>query len=135
VTPRLFSAAVVVVLAAVLAGAAGGVIAASLAVGWAGWQLRARYAAPPSPVVDLPDARMEPVDGPRRLDQISGQLAIGMSDGRYFERVVRPLLLRIATGLGGGDLPDDATFAATDEPGRAPKLEELTAMVDRMEQR
>jgi hypothetical protein len=76
---------------------------------------------------------MEPVEGPRRLDQISGQLAIGMSDGRYFDRVVRPLLLRITTGLGGGDVPDEHPSAG--KLGRAPRLDELTGMVDRMEQR
>lgn len=137
-TARLLAASACVALAALVAGAVGAIVAASLAAAWLGSDLLAEYAAAPEPAVDLPHPAAKPMETLRQLDRISGQLAIGMSDGRYFDRAVRPRLSRIATGIaaarGGGGQPDGDLLTATARPGRAPTLSELSALVDRMEQ-
>ncbi len=128
---RVLAAAAGVLLAALAAGAAGAVVATSVIVACAGWALRADYAAAPAPVVDLPEPPAGPTHTVRRLERISGQLSIGMSDGLYFDRVVRPLLARIAASTE----PADGALRGFAAPSRrAPSLPELNALVERMEQ-
>lgn len=124
-------AAAGVLLAAVAAGAAGAAVAASAIVAYAGYALRARYAAAPAPVLDVPEAPPGPTHTVRRLERISGQLSIGMTDGRYFDRAVRPLLARIAGTSESANAGLDDLAAPS---GRAPSLSELNALVERMEQ-
>jgi hypothetical protein len=137
VTARVLAAAVGVVLAALIAGAVGAIVAAAVVIGWAGRALRARYAAAPLPDLDLPEPGVPPRETVSRLERLSGQLAIAMYDGRYYDRAVRPLLRRVATAIaaatGGRPVPDDALFGPDSRRDRAPLLAELTAVVDRME--
>jgi hypothetical protein len=136
VRARILLAAAGVVLAALVAGAAGAVVVAAVVVTVAGFGLRSEYAAAPPAVVELPDPAPRPSSTPRRFEEISGQLSIGMSDGRYYDRAVRPLLLRIArttvAARGRGDV--DAAILGAGAGRRPPTLRELSRVLDRMEQ-
>jgi len=135
---RLSLAAAAVVLATLAAGATGALIAAAVVTALAGYALRNRYAGAPPPVLDLPEPPPKQTDRAPRLEQISGQLSIGMTDGRYFHRAVRPLLLRIANSTaaahGGPQVAEEALFPEPATSSRAPTLRELSVLVDRMEQ-
>jgi hypothetical protein len=124
-------------LSFVVAGAAGAVVAAAVIVAVAGLALRGRYASAPAPELDLPDPPPPDEGTIRRLDRISGQLSIGMTDGRYFDRVVRPLILRIANSAaaahGHPPVEPTALFGAHQDARRAPTVSELNVIVDRME--
>jgi hypothetical protein len=132
---RILLAGAGILLAALAAGAAGAMIAASLALAFAGLTLPVERAPAISPVLDLPDRPPGPTPTAPRLEQISGQLSIGMSDGIYFDRVIRPLLSRIARDPVADDGGRRSALDRGRAARRAPSLRELDEMVHRMEPR
>jgi hypothetical protein len=125
----VLAAAAGVLLAGLAAGSAGAIVAAAVIVAYAGYALRTGYGAAPPAVLDLPESPAGPTRTVRRLERISGQLSIGMTDGLYFDRAVRPLLARIAAGIGS----TGALAERSGGPPRPPTLSELNELVERME--
>jgi hypothetical protein len=137
-TGRLLLAVALVGLAALAAGAVGAVVAMAALLAVLGFSARGRFADAAEADSEFPAEVLLPESTVRRVEQLSAQLSIAMADRRYFSRVVRPTLWRIATSLAArgrrAPLHEAALFGAATRGSKKLSPGDVAAIVGRMEQ-